>query len=131
MRLNGEFIPLNLVDGYAVIQRKWESGDWLELNLPMLVKQVITNPMVEENRNKVAFEYGPLVYCAEQADNGDISELMIPADVNFSVCDYNVSDEATKALVASFNETKLTLIPYYTWSNRGEGQMKVWFQQKN
>ncbi len=131
LRLNDEIIPLNLVDGYVVIQRKWKSGDWLELDLPMSVKQVITNPMVEENRNKVAFEYGPLVYCAEQADNGDLSELKIPSNLGFLVSDYNVTDETTKALVVSFDETKLTLVPYFTWSNRGEGQMKVWFQQKN
>ena len=87
--------------------------------------------MVEENRNKVAFEYGPLVYCAEQADNGDLSELKIPSDLSFLVSNYNVADEATKALVVSFDETNLTLVPYFTWSNRGEGQMKVWFQQKN
>jgi len=25
---------------------------------------------------------------------------------------------------------KVTLIPYYSWANRGEGEMSVWFLEK-
>ncbi|HKM92984.1 MAG TPA: glycoside hydrolase family 127 protein [Prolixibacteraceae bacterium] len=126
--VNGEAQPIELVEGYAQINRKWKKGDVVSLELPMMVRLVVTNPLVEENRGKVAFEYGPLVYCAEQVDNGELTDVKIPANIDFSILDFNVQDEETKALVAVVNGNELTLIPYFAWSNRGVGEMKVWFQ---
>jgi uncharacterized protein len=119
-----------LENGYAVINRKWKKGDIVNLELPMQVQQVITNQLVEENINKVAFEFGPLVYCAEEVDNGDLSQVVIPDGIGFEIKEFNVLDEETNTLVATVDGKELKLIPYFTWSNRGEGQMKVWFSNK-
>ena len=48
----------------------------------MRVKKVLTNKKVVSNRNKLAFEYGPIVYCAEQVDNTDgVIDIVIDEDV--------------------------------------------------
>jgi len=38
-------------------------------------------------------------------------------------------DEKTKALTTNIGGKTLTLIPYFAWSNRGIGEMKVWFDR--
>lgn len=55
--------------GYAVIDRSWEKGDFVELSLPMEVKYVTGNPKIEDTHGKGVLTRGPLVYCLEEADN--------------------------------------------------------------
>lgn len=129
LKVNGENEPLVMKNGYAVISRKWKKGDIVSVELPIEVKQVIANEIVEEDRDKIAFEYGPLVYCAEEADNGTLNEMKIPADISFNIEDFSVLDEKTKALTTNIGGKTLTLIPYFAWSNRGIGEMKVWFDR--
>ncbi len=128
--INGEKQNIETSKGYASINRTWKKGDVVSISFPIQVKQVKTNPLVDENSNKVAFEYGPLVYCAEEADNVNIPETWVPANIDFEINQQTILDEKVKSLVANINNNKLTLIPYFTWSNRGEGQMKVWFPLK-
>lgn len=52
-------------DGYYTISRKWKKGDRVTLNLDMEPRMVKANDNVKADRNLVAFERGPLVYCAE------------------------------------------------------------------
>ena len=59
LAVNGEPLAIQLDHGYAVIDRTWQSGDVVELQLPMPVRRVGTNPSVTENRGKVAVERGP------------------------------------------------------------------------
>jgi hypothetical protein len=89
---------------------------------------------VVENLQKVAFEYGPIVYCAEEADN-DTMLLKTPISdtLKFTVEKRNDLLNGVNVLSGSVIDEKgktsnLTLIPYYAWSNRGVGQMKVWFR---
>jgi hypothetical protein len=67
-----------LVDGRAVrlaasadvarLTRAWRGGEVVELNLPMRPRLTLADPRVDDARGAVAIERGPLVYCAEQAD---------------------------------------------------------------
>ncbi|MDD4033386.1 MAG: glycoside hydrolase family 127 protein, partial [Bacteroidales bacterium] len=102
--------------------------------LPMKVRQVVANEKVSEDQGKVALEYGPMVYCAEEADNGAIlTEAEISAQSEFSVEKRNDLLNGVISLVkkpAVKGQSSLVLIPYYAWSNRGVGQMKVWFPLK-
>ncbi|HEC44490.1 MAG TPA: hypothetical protein ENI20_16840, partial [Bacteroides sp.] len=41
-----------------------------------------------------------------------------------------VNITGTATLPADGLEIDITAIPYYTWSNRGKGQMKVWLPTK-
>jgi len=54
-----------LEKGFVRISRKWEGGDTIDINLPLFIRRVLSHKNVVENTGKVAFERGPLVYCAE------------------------------------------------------------------
>jgi uncharacterized protein len=128
LRINGTEEPLLLRRGYAEITRTWSSGDKITLELPMEVRRVVTRKEVRDNINKVAFEYGPLVYCAEEADNNKFSALAIPGgDFPSKVVPAKVVTEDVKMIEAALPGGSLKLIPYYVWSNRCVGKMKVWF----
>jgi len=93
----------------------------------MHVYKVIANQNVRDDSNKVAFEYGPLVYCAEEIDNKNISNVAITNEIEFIAEEKTVISEKVISLKSKVNDEELTLIPYYLWSNRGIGKMKVWF----
>ncbi|MEG8946304.1 glycoside hydrolase family 127 protein [Rosettibacter firmus] len=130
LMINNRTQNLNFEKGYAVISKKWLDGDKVELILPMEIRKVIANEKVEEDKNKIAFEYGPFVYCAEEIDNENISEIIIPEELNLKPELKNISSEKFISLSGKINEKDFILIPYYLWSNRGIGKMKVWFPEK-
>lgn len=43
----------------------------VELEFPMEVRKVEANQLVEENKDKMSLEYGPMVYAVEEIDNKD------------------------------------------------------------
>jgi uncharacterized protein len=141
LKINGKNENLIINNGYVEIKRNWSKGDKIEWTLPMNIRRVITNEKVQHNRGFVAFEYGPLVYCAEQADNTDqLSEIAIADNEEFlpekkNILSNQVNSLQGNAYINPEKENddlkyKLALIPYYTWSNRGIGKMRVWFPRK-
>jgi hypothetical protein len=134
VKVNGEDQKILVGEGYVTMTREWDKNDQIEINLPMKVRQVVANEKVSEDRGKVALEYGPMVYCAEEADNGALlTEVKISAQSEFSVEKRNDLLNGVLSLVgkpAGKDQSGLVLIPYYAWSNRGVGQMKVWFPLK-
>jgi DUF1680 family protein len=110
-------------DGYITITRKWKKGDIIKLDFPMEVKEVVTNTKVEGNIGKVALEYGPIVYAIEEIDNAThFDNITINANDTFKVTKEGKLLEG----VNTIQTNKLKAIPYYSWSNRGVGKMKVW-----
>ncbi|HSA95758.1 MAG TPA: glycoside hydrolase family 127 protein, partial [Acidobacteriota bacterium] len=80
VRVNGKAVPLDMDKGFACIRRTWQAGDAVELVLPMDVRRVAAHPAIADDRGLVAFERGPLVYCAEAADNGGRAlNVVVPA----------------------------------------------------
>jgi len=129
LKVNGKEVKKNMNKGYVEISREWSKGDKVELVLPMEVHQVIANEKVKADSNKVAFEYGPVVYCAEEIDNKQISDISIPENLNADTKDETILSDRVIALKSKINNKEFTLIPYYIWSNRGVGKMKVWFPE--
>lgn len=127
LKINDQLVDATLKDGYITINRDWKKGETLSLNLPMQPREVITNDKVEDNLGKLALEYGPIVYAIEEADN---KENFDSIELN-SGDDYQVvwKPELLKGVNVITNES-LTAIPYYAWSNRGIGKMKVWIPSK-
>ncbi|MGK9367445.1 glycoside hydrolase family 127 protein [Melioribacter sp. Ez-97] len=128
--VNGEEQSLNISSGYAVITKLWEKGDKVELLLPGEVKKVTANEKVKDDRNKAAIELGPFVYCAEEADNQNFSNVFITRNSKISVKEEKILSEKTKAVIIENDGNKIKMIPYYLWSNRGVGKMKVWLPLK-
>lgn len=86
IRLNNEKLDMKTENGYAYISRNWRVGDILMLRMEMPVELVEANPMVRADAGKVAIQRGPLVYCLEEADNGEnLSALSLKADAGLLV----------------------------------------------
>lgn len=137
-------------NGYIAIRRMWQPGESVELDLIMPVQVVDCDPRVEENYGLVAIQRGPLVYCAESPDNPgvpirdagispDSFEASFQPDLLGGIV--TIAGEGVTAtepqganpLYAPIGERSgdqsaapVTLIPYYTWANRGNSHMKVW-----
>ena len=85
---------------------------------------------------------GPLIYCAEWVDNnGKTSNIILPETTTFSTepkqpllnsitvlsAELPVLSINPNGQEVSTSKRKVTFIPYYSWANRGEGEMIVWF----
>ncbi len=70
LRVNGKPVGLTMDKGFARLRRVWKPGDTVELSLPMEVRRVVAHAAVADDEGLVAVQRGPLVYCAEAADNG-------------------------------------------------------------
>jgi len=145
IKVNGIPVNYQVEKGYAVIGRKWKKGDKVEMNLPMDVRRVVANTNVPDNIGKIALQRGPIMYCAEWKDNNGLaSNLIVPKDATFKAQferDLLNGVMVLKADVKSINvdpsgqnistqAATLTAIPYYSWANRGKGEMQVWFPEQ-
>ncbi|WP_035638624.1 glycoside hydrolase family 127 protein [Flavobacterium gilvum] len=127
LTINGTPLLSQEKEGYFTITRKWKKGDIINLNFLMEVKQVVTNTKVENNIGKVALEYGPIVYAIEEIDNATaFDKITIAPHDTFKVTKENNLLEGVNAI----QNSKLKAIPYYSWSNRGIGKMKVWIDEQ-
>jgi hypothetical protein len=124
-------------DGYVHLERSWQAGDLVELDLPMPVRRVLAHERVEANTGKVALMRGPVVYCLEGVDNKDLDlcKLSLHRSANL------VAEQRAKLLDGvtvirgrglDENETpvELTAIPYFAWANREKGPMTVWIKDR-
>ncbi len=125
--VNGKRIDYTEDKGYITITKKWKKGEKIVLDFPMEVKEVVTNTKVEGNIGKVALEYGPIVYAIEEADNAtNFDAITIGAKDTFKV----KKEDSLLEGVNTIQTENLKAIPYYSWSNRGVGKMKVWINYK-
>ena len=147
--VNGQPVKGELQNGYLVINRNWKKGDVVRVHLDMPVRTVVANHRVSDDRGRIAVERGPLVYCAEWADNAGINphHLLLARQPQFDVQtaysiqntegngnSFNVTAIKANAQEANVDadgrlvskDVKVTLIPYYAWNHRGAGKMDVW-----
>jgi DUF1680 family protein len=150
VRINSSGEPARSRAGtFHELRRTWKEGDTVDLDLPMPVRLLEANPYVEESRNHVAVQRGPLVYCIESMDlpaGVRVMDVRLPRDVQLSPRATNELGGATvlegrglaierrgwgSELYRDFSpapprEFHLILVPYFAWDNRGEGEMTVW-----
>ncbi len=140
--INGQPIDYTVINGYAVLNKVWKKGDVVTVNLPMQVRRVVASANIKEDIGKVALQRGPIMYCAEWADNnGRASNIVVPGTAAFTtqfkpamlngimvlqspVPVVNIDSVANT--VNTVTQT-FTAIPYYAWANRGKGEMMLWF----
>ncbi|HTJ47920.1 MAG TPA: glycoside hydrolase family 127 protein, partial [Cyclobacteriaceae bacterium] len=143
--LNDKPVALTLDHGYMVFNRKWKKGDRIHIQLPMPLRRVQANAKVEADKDKLAIERGPLVYCAEWPDNKDnrVLNLVLSPDVKlageykpdflkglYEVKGMGQFASRTSATEVKTEDTEVKLIPYYAWAHRGAGEMTVWLPDK-
>jgi DUF1680 family protein len=140
---------------YFAIRRFWSANDKIVLNLDMSTRLLKANPAVNEDRGRVAFQRGPIVFCMEHLDqsgsehamtlagytvelnattttrfNAELLEgvmvLSHPGAVSRSAADKGLYYSATETEKPEEKAVTLKLIPYYAWANRGPAAMQVW-----
>ncbi|MDR2671587.1 MAG: glycoside hydrolase family 127 protein, partial [Oscillospiraceae bacterium] len=159
IRIDGEPIDATPnAKGYVVITRNWPaSGTVLDIDIPMEVR--ITEPdnnvhnigtATHSNRNRIAIERGPIVYCLEDAGTGtstantfNATQVVFPRTIELTPV---WRPDLLRGVVvltgtALYNgePREVTLTPYYAWNNRGtnpenlgngdtnsSGRMVVW-----
>ena len=123
LTINGKPIALTVDKGFAHIQRGWQKGDRIELDLPMTVERVAADEHVVEDRGKVAIQRGPVVYAFEGIDNdGHVLDRSLPRDAPLTAR----FDKTLLGGVTVISGAGVTAVPYYAWNNRGRGEMTVW-----
>jgi len=119
----------------------------------MPVRRVYGNPLVRHVAGKVAVQRGPIVYCLEQADNGEqLHNVWLPASAAFNTFEGKgvfahkvvIQAEGVKKTAhepaqqplwnydrapAAPQSQTLTFIPWFCWANRGEGEMRIWVNE--
>jgi DUF1680 family protein len=145
LTLNGKSIPYKNENGYAVIEREWKKGDKVEWTMPMNTRKIVSREDLKQDKDRIALQRGPIVYCVEGADNnGKAWNILFPENTTVTTVNYKILDEPVIALQANVpvittgadnaslhtEVKKVTAIPYYTWCNRGSNQMQVWLPVK-
>lgn len=131
LKINGKAKKYSLNDGYIIISRKWKEGDIVELDMPMPVRKVKANRNIEADRDKVAIQKGPIVYCAEWVDHKNSRVLNLVYNPE-TILKSEYRSELLNGVQVITGEAigakrlPLTLIPYHVWANRGSGEMMVW-----
>jgi len=153
LKVNGEGVDVSshLHKGYVKLSRTWVNGDEIEMELPMVVEKVRSHPKVRANAGRLALQRGPIVYCLEEADNGDNLPDIRIADASEFEASFEdgllegvvvLRGEAKRvklpdhgeeqlylAAPCEFAEVPVTAVPYYAWANREPGEMLVWLQE--
>lgn len=120
--------------GYIALEREWRPGDRIELELPVVARQVTADDRVRDAGGRVAIERGPLVYCLEGPEVPDGRALDVRLESGSEVTlssDAVLGAPAVAALAQSMSNPEaarrpLKLIPYPLWANRGASEMTVW-----
>ena len=139
---------------YFAIRRRWSANDKVEVSFDMTTHLLKANPAVNEDRGRVAFQRGPIVFCMEHLDqpdhdgSKDLTGYRVDIAGNTAskfepqlldgvmVLDhpgYLSSPEISSLYYPASKEgdgqekaTSVKLIPYYAWANRDPSAMQVW-----
>jgi DUF1680 family protein len=147
LKVNGQPVHLDLDKGYVTLTREWQAEDIIDLYFPMPIRRAAAHEQVEADRGRVALQRGPIVYCLEGIDNKDehvhapegTPYLVLPDDAPLRA-EFDpdllggvvtikgqalgwAGDEAGRV---SNRAQDFTAVPYYSWANRGAGEMVVW-----
>jgi len=148
IRRNGTDLTCRAVSGFAYIPGPFTQADTVTVAFDMSVQRQYASVHVSADSGKTAFMRGPLVYCAEGADNGgSVLSLTVnrtaipdvaaydPAELcgvrKLTVAGTRLLDDGTlySAKPHAAQPCTVTLIPYYAWANRGENEMRVWLPE--
>lgn len=146
LTVNGEAVDAKVENGYIILERAFAQGDVIALEMPMEVRFMSASVRTPNYVGKTALMRGPVVYCLEQEDNGQLlwNLSVNPAEAKVEhhpelLCGVTTitcqgqREEAESDLytdvVPESKAAELTFVPYYAWGNRSEGEMMVWVRR--
>jgi DUF1680 family protein len=145
LKVNDEVVKMEIEKGHVHLNRTWNDGDVIKLEMPMPIRRVIAHDKVKNNAGKVTLERGPIVYCLEWPDNDvdSLFDLFIDDDI---ILTHKYRGDLLNGLVVINGTGKylkkseiggpvqkikkdFVAIPYYSWAHRGKGEMVVWINR--
>jgi len=136
VKVNNEIASPTIKDGYALLHRRWQRGDNVEIEMQMPARRLVANSNVKAAAGKIALSRGPIVYCLESIDNnGGTRNLSLPDDAELRTemrADQLggivvLQAHALGSFVGSAPKSiQLTAIPFYADANRGPVTRCVW-----
>lgn len=145
LSINNQPVKYTIENGYLVIDREWAPNDQVSISFPMDIRRVYSRSEVKANVERVALQRGPLIYCVEGTDNdGKALNIVLPKSAQVVTAKQQILTENVVSLEADATvlsvmpggenvqavKKKIRAVPYYTWNNRGAGQMLVWLPQR-
>lgn len=150
--VNGDETGGTVAGAYLEIRRVWSSGDELAIEWDDRPFYVESHPRIAENRGSLAIQRGPIVYCLEGIDNGDVDLFDVAVDprerlawsdrpdllggVTVVTARGRILGATNGPLYARAGDRTLTerpvgltAIPYYAWANRDPAPMTVWIRR--
>ncbi len=132
-------------NGYAYFDIN-DTSTGISLDFKMKPRFVYSNPEVLANAGKCAVICGPLVYCMEGHDNEAHLRNIVLDTSSEIYSGYNDKLDSPTVLIDAYTKEesnelysfakpkykkiKATLIPYFTFANRGVDEMQVWHLYK-
>jgi DUF1680 family protein len=129
IQLNGSPLSPDLTNGYVAIRRTWNSGDKVDLELPMAVQRIKAIDAVEADRGRVALQYGPLIYNVESVDQDVENTVLSPSAPLSASWDPGLLGGMMVIRGNYTNGFDLLAIPNYARLNRG-GRSLLWIRDQ-
>ena len=148
LHVGGEAVDASAPGSYTRLDRSWQAGDTIVLDLAMPVGMLRAHRLAEEATNQVAVVRGPLVYALESLDLPDgvrIEQVGLRRGTDLTPVEEELDGHPVVALRGegvvlpepgtglynavsddALTTVPLRLIPYHAWSNRGPSEMSVW-----
>lgn len=160
VRVNGSSVAAERPGTYLPIRRRWSAGDTVELSFDMSTRLLKANPAVADDRGRIAFQRGPIVFCMEGLDQaaadrspnlvgyiakpdgettahyepellGGVLVLEHPGSLAHSAADTGLYYPTADNQPVAESPATLRLIPYYAWANRAPSAMQVWIPYRS
>jgi hypothetical protein len=125
--VNNEPVVAKPAKGYLAIKRFWRRGDSIDLKIELPIRRVAAHPKVGAAAGAIAIERGPLLYCAEGADNDGV--VAVRTVDRIPTAEQEMDDKLLGGLMTiqiGSGKSQTKMIPYYAWCHRGPNEMKVW-----
>jgi DUF1680 family protein len=154
--INGKQVSGATPGKYLALQRRWSSGDVINLKFGMTPQVIEANPRVVDDYGRVAVQRGPLVYCLEQLDQPDgvaifdvsldmrqeasskfreefnndlLGGIVVLKHIGAVSVKSNLHSSLYRPYTAEApkaRQVELRFVPYYAWANRAATPMQVW-----
>ena len=125
--VNGKGVTAAIENGYAVLTRAWQSGDKIELDLPMKPQRVTASAKVKADAGRVALRVGPLIYNIESVDQN--VDQVLPANAALTTqFAPNLLGGVLTVKGTFANGSAMLAIPNYARNNRGTERSIVWIR---
>ena len=132
LKVNGKSLEVTPDRGYVTLDRTWQKGDEIQLELPVAPRFINANDEVKDLTGQIAITAGPVVYSLEGNKNPELQQIKIdtksPMKISFQPQLLNGVNLITGTAVNSKSEkVEFNAIPYFAIGNIKPGDMyKVW-----